>query len=274
MRRWPFSRRARFGTLVGILVAAAPLRADIGPPPALRAVRIEEHLGDPLPLDLTVTATDGRQRSLKSFFDGHRPVLLTLFYTRCPMLCGLVLNGASHAMAGAHQRLDADYRALSLSIDPHEQPADVAARRTELLRVVPNAPADAWPFVVSDEASIRRLTAALGFAYQYDPATRQFAHPAAMFVLTGDGRISRYLYGFDPSPDDLDEALTAAAAGRVGQGGVQQFLLQCYRYVPSLRRHAGAVRALLVVAGILILGAVALCIGVSLRSRRRAEAGQ
>lgn len=265
MRRWAAP------SLVLLLAAAAPAFGDVGAPPALRDVRIAPRLGERLPLEAALSTWDGRTVRLGDFFDGRRPVLLTLFYSRCPMLCGLVLDGAARAVRGAAPRLGTDYRALSISIDPDETPAAVAARRASVLRSLPGAAPDAWPFVTGERPALQRLAAALGFAYRYDAATRQFAHPAAMFVLTGDGRISRYLYGFDPTAADLEAALGAAAAGTIGQGGVRELLLQCYRYVPALRRHGGAVRALLALSGAAMLLAVVGSVVASVMARRRRE---
>ena len=277
-RREAPSRRAAVLQRVALLMLLAVSNwpavaaADIGAPPALRDVRIEEHLGDRVPFDVALITASGTTTSLGSFFDGHRPVLLTLFYARCPMLCSLVLDGAARAMRDATQRPGIDYRAFSLSIDPREAADPLTARRAALIGMLPeHSPADAWEFARSNETAIRRLTDALGFAYRYDSATQQYAHPAALFVLTGDGRISRYLYGFDPTPAELDAALENAAAGRVGQGAVQRLLLQCFQYAPALRQHAGAVRALLAVGGALILLATLAVLMGSAYARRRAE---
>jgi protein SCO1/2 len=251
-------------------ILASAARADVGVPPPLRDVRIEEHLGTALPRAAALRQIDGTPVALGSFFDGRRPVVLTLFYTRCPMLCGLVLDGTARAIRGSARRLGVDYRAVSLSIDPNDTPDAIAARRTALA-LPEHAADDAWTFLRGDEHALRAVADALGFAYRYDAAARQYAHPAVAFVLTPDGRISRYLYGFDPTPAALDAALAAAAAGQVGQGGIQQLLLQCYRYVPVLRRHAGAVRALLAGGGALILLGVGGVWITAVYTRRRAE---
>jgi protein SCO1/2 len=254
------------------LLLAGAAHADIAAPPALRDVAIREHLGGQLPLDVPLTGPDGAPRRLGDFFDGRRPVLLTLFYSRCPMLCGLVLDGAARAMRGAAQRAGDDYLALSLSIDPRETPDSAAVRRRSAQAgFTPALPAAAWPFVVADEPAIRAVADALGFAYRYDAASGQFAHPAALFILTPDGRVSRYIYGFDLSPADLDGALADAAAGRIGADSGPALLLQCFRYLPSLRAHATALRVLLAASGALILVGTLAFIGYASTQRSRSQ---
>jgi protein SCO1 len=263
------SGAALLAGMTAALSIALTVRADIAAPPVVRNVRIEEHLGASVPLDAVFTTSDGDTAPLRTFFDGRRPVLLTLFYTRCPMLCGLVLDGAGRAMGGAAHQLGSDYRALSISIDPHETSAAAASRRGAATASLPGG--EGWTFLVGDEPTIARVAAALGFAYRYDPPSQQYAHPAAWFVLTADGRISRYVYGFDTSAGDLDAALSAAAVGEIGQGGLQQVLLQCFRFMPVLRRYGGAVHALLAIAGALIVLALSAVVAVAVYARHRAE---
>ncbi len=55
-------------------------------PPELQGVGIDEHLNAPLPLDAQFTDSTGQRVTLRDYFDGKHPVVLTLNYYRCPML--------------------------------------------------------------------------------------------------------------------------------------------------------------------------------------------
>jgi protein SCO1/2 len=120
-----------------------------------------------------------------------------------------------------------------------------------------------WPFLVGPGETTRRIADAAGFYYKRDPVSGEWAHQAAIFVLTPDGKVSRYLYGIEFPPKDFRLALVEAAAGKVGTS-FDRLLLTCYRYDPASRRYepyalgivrAGGLAALLGLGG-LILGLV------------------
>ena len=82
----------------------------------------------------------------------------------------------------------------------------------------------------------RRVADAVGFHYAQDPATGEWAHMASIFVLTPDGKVSRYLYGIDFPPKDFRLSLVEAAGGRVGTS-FDKLILTCFRYDPASRKY-------------------------------------
>jgi len=221
-------------TLAAAVVAASsPARARS----PVQEIDIEEHLGAALPLELPFVDENRRPVRLGDYFRDGKPVVLVLAYFRCPMLCDLVLRGVVDSLARQHLALGRDYRALTVSIDPKDTPAGASLKQHGLLQALGDLDAAAsWPFLTGAEPSIAPLAARLGFEYAYDPKTDQYAHPAVAFVLTPDGRISRYLYGATFRPFDLRMAAVEAAAGRIG-GVVDRVLLTCFRYDPSARKY-------------------------------------
>lgn len=258
-------------TLAGLLLSTANADAADAPP-ALRDIGVTEHRGAQVPLDAPLVDHRGETVTLGHYFDGKRPVLLVLAYYRCPMLCSLVLDGVAKAMRAAGRRPGRDFVAVTVSIDPEETPEKAREKRQKVMRHFETPPDDdAWPFLVGAAADVKHIAQAVGFRYRYDPRSGQYAHPAVEFLLTPDGRISRYLYGFDPEPDELAAGLATAAAGDTGRS-VQHLLLQCFRYTPSLRRYAGAVNVFLKIGATSILFAVVGVIWVG-RRRGRKEGG-
>lgn len=273
--------RARAAAAALALAAALPGRAQYGPrpqqggtpsdvaPAILQDVGIEERLGNAVPLDLDLVDGEGRPFRLGSAFDGKRPVVLALVYYDCPMLCGLILSGMAQAMRENGLVLGKDYRAVTVSFDPEEKPAQGAERRRGYLQSMGLADAAGeWPFLVGPGAATRALADAVGFRYALDPATGEWAHVAAIFVLTPDGKVSRYLYGVEYPPKDLRLALVEAANGKVGTS-FDRFLLTCYRYDPATRRYEpyalGIVRAGAVAVAVALAGLIG---GLVLRERR------
>jgi protein SCO1/2 len=170
--------------------------------------------------------------------------------------------------------LGEDYEALTVSFDPRESTRLAAERqRTYLMKADAAGKEAHWPFVTAEEPEVRALADAVGFRYVYDPATKQYAHAAAIIVLTPDGRVSRYLYGIDYPPRDLRLAIVEAADGRVGTS-FDKLMLTCFRYDPASRRYAPYVVGFIKLAGLAILGAVALTLGVYWRREWKSSRGE
>jgi len=241
-------------------------------PPVMREVDIEEHLGDSLNPSLAFQDQTGKLVHLGDYFRDDKPLVLTLAYFRCPMLCGLVLRGTVTSLRKLPFRLGDDYRALTVSFDPHDAPSEAAHKRETTLLAMPyRSDPESWPFLVGQHAQIRALADALGFRFAYDERTGQYAHPAAVFVLTPDGRISRYLYGTELSPRDVRLALIEAASGKIGSI-VDRILLTCYRFDPATRRFGPFIRGFMRIGGVMILAAVGLLLVALFRAERQRRA--
>jgi protein SCO1/2 len=237
-------------------------------PPVMREVDIEEHLGDRLDPSLAFRDQAGRVVRLADCFRDRKPVVLTLAYFRCPMLCGLVLRGTATSLGKLPFRLGEDYRAITVSFDSRDTPAEAAHKQQTTLLALPYpTESESWPFLVGEPEQTGALATSLGFRFAYDERSGQYAHPAAVFVLTPDGRISRYLYGTEPSPRDLRLALIEAASGKIGSI-VDRILLTCYRFDPATRRFGPFIRGFMRIGGVMILAAVALLLAVLFRAER------
>lgn len=245
------------------------------PPPVVQAVAVEERLGDTVPLDLPFIDAQGQPIRLGDYFTKGRPVVLALVYYRCPMLCSLLLQGLAHGLRDLGWTPGKDYEAITVSVDPAEPPALAAAKQADYLQTLdaPNA-APGWPFLTGPASSITALTQALGFHYAYDPSTKTFAHGAIVFVLTPDGRISRYLYGIEFSAKTLRLALLEAGEGKLGLS-IERILLTCYHYDPASRRYGFYIAGFLRLGGALVLLLLSLLLGRFwwAESRRRIAMG-
>lgn len=204
---------------------------------ALQDVDVIEHLGDKIPSGLTFRDPNGNKVELDGLM-GNRPLLVTLGYYRCPMLCNLVLDGLVKAMKESGLVVGRDFQAVSISIDPDEDAKQALTTRSRVWSGLGGkADANSWPFLMGDRLGSRMLAEAVGFKYVYDKTSRQFAHDAVSFVLTPEGRVSRYLYGVDVLPRDFRLALVEAGAGRVGTS-FDRLLLSCFQYDPVNRKYA------------------------------------
>lgn len=234
-------------------------------------VGIDQNLGAQVPLDLVFRDSSGRELALRELI-GERPVVLTLVYFECPMLCSLVLNDALRAMRGTTLELGRDYDVLTVSIDPRETASLAAAKKERYLAEYSTNPSESeragWHFLVGAQPSIDKLASTVGFRYVYDETQGQFAHAAGLIVLTPDGVVSRYLYGVDYAPKDLRLAIVEAGDGKVGSL-VDQVLMMCFHYDPTTGKYGFAIISVLRALGILtVLVLVAFVARNVLRERR------
>ncbi|WP_317987928.1 SCO family protein [Hyalangium gracile] len=206
-------------------------------PPQVQGVDVEEHLGEPLPLQARFLDSAGREVRLADVLPKDKPTLLTLVYYECPMLCNLVINGQVSAMREVGLELGKDYEAVTVSIDPKDTPAQSEQRRRRHLQAMGKPESAPWHFLTGTEENIQKLTEAVGFKYRYDESTKQYAHPAVVQVITPEGSVSRYLYGTTFSPKDMKLSLVEAGNGRVGTS-FDRVILSCFKYDAAMRRYS------------------------------------
>lgn len=240
----------------------------VGLPPALRGVGIEQRLDHAVPAGLSFRDEAGRPVLLGTFFR-QRPVVLALVYYECPMLCSQVLSGLVHGLRPLALEPGREFEVVVASIDPREGPP-LAAQKKRAVVADYGRPhtAPSWHFLTGDEAAISTLADAIGFRYRYDPERDQFAHPAAITVLTPEGRIARYLLGIDFAPRDLQLSLVEASRGVIGTPA-DRVLLFCYRYDPAAGRYSFAILTAVRAAGVLTVAVLAIVVVTMIRRERR-----
>jgi protein SCO1/2 len=225
-------------------------------PPRLENVGIEQHLDAQVPPDLTFRDDTGKTVKLGDYF-GRKPLILNLVYYNCTMLCGEALAGLASAMRLVKFDVGNEFDVVTVSFDPRETPEMAAAKKKDYVGRYGRANAAAgWHFLTGQPESINPLTKVVGFQYQYDPKSNQFAHATAIMVLTPQGRISRYFYGVDFPPKDLRMGLVEASQGKIGNA-VDAVLLYCYHYNPETGKYGAMVANILRLAAaatILIMG--------------------
>lgn len=203
-------------------------------PEVLRGVTVEERLGSPLDLSLTFTNSQGQTRTLGEII-GDKPLVVTLNYYNCKTLCSLQFVNVAQAVRDMDFRLGEDYRIATISFDATDTPV-LAAQKEAEYHALAHQPQGDWHFYVGDHPNIQALTQALGFFFKRDDATGEFAHTAALFVISPQGVISRYLYGITYNPRDLKFALMEASQNKIGST-TDFILLNCFHYNPTTGKY-------------------------------------
>ena len=261
------------------LTAAPPLHAQRAEPvpKELQDVKVTEHPDVALPFDAQFVDENGNTVRLGDFFSGDRPVILTLNYYECPMLCGLQLNGLVDGLDGLDWTPGDQFEIVTISINPLETPTLAKLKKQNYIKHYGRPKAAAgWHFLTGRESDIRRVADTVGFGYRYDPEAKQYAHPAVMFVATPAGHVARYLYGIELPTKTLRLALVEAAKGKVGSA-IDRIVLYCYHYDPSTHRYAPVAMNIMRLGG----GATLAIFGTSLlafwvrdsRKRRSTDGG-
>jgi protein SCO1/2 len=242
-----------------------------GLPSALQNVGIDQRLNEQIPLDLQFLDETGRSVRLSEYF-GRKPVILSLVFYECPMLCNQVLNGLVGSLKAQSFNVGEEFDVLTVSFDPREGPALASAKKLSYMQRYQRPGAEkGWHFLTGDEKSIEALTRAVGFRYSYDAETNQFAHASGIMVLTPEGRLARYFYGIEYAPKDLRLALVESSAHKIGSP-VDQLLLYCYHYDPVTGKYGPTIINIIRLGGLLTMLGVAALIFFLQRKRRGAAA--
>jgi len=239
----------------GIMAPSANVK-----PPGLTNVGLEQRLNAQVPADLAFRDETGKPVKLGEYF-GKRPLILSLVYFRCPMLCNEVLAGVEGSLKAISFNPGQDFDVLTVSFDPKDTPESATEKKAEMLKHYKrDGAAGGWHFLTGSQESIDALTKAVGFQYQYDNTTDQFAHTTGLMILTPDGKVAQYYYGVNFPPRDVRLGLIQASQGKIGTLA-DQVLLYCYHYDPKTGKYSAIINRIIQLGGgltILSIGAVVL----------------
>lgn len=238
--------------------------------PELQKIDIVEHLGQTIPLDLSFINDGGDTVQLSDYFHQGKPVIVTLAYYNCPMLCTMVLNGLSDGIRGMSLTPEKDFTVLTISINPTETANLASAKRSRYMENLGDkGKNDGWRFFVGEESQSRALADAIGFHYYYDEERKEYAHAAGAFVITEEGVISRYLYGLEFKERDLKFALLEASEGKIGST-LDRLILYCFHYDPSSKGYVMMAGNIMKLGGLLTLIIVTIFLSI-FWARERAQ---
>jgi len=237
-------------------------------PELLTDIGLDQRLDAQVPPDLRFRDEAGREVRLGDYF-GTKPVILTLVYYECPMLCTQVLNGLTSALGVLSFSIGQEFDVVTVSFDPKETPELASAKKAAYVnRYKREGAGRGWHFLTGDERSIAALTKAVGFRYAYNASIDQYAHVSGIMVLTPEGRLSRYFYGIEYGPRDVRLALIEAADRRIGTPA-DQLLLYCFHYDPKSARYSFAIMRLVRTLGVATVLAMVGGIIILRRRERR-----
>lgn len=222
-------------------------------PDELEGVGITEKLDNQVPLGLDFKDERGNTVKLEQYFNGKNPVILTLVYYRCPMLCGLILNGLTEATKEVGMTPGDEFQIVTVSIDPLETPQLATVKKQSFIKElgVPEA-ANGWHFLTGKEENIKKLADSVGYGYKWIESRKEFAHGSAIMILTPEGHVSRYLSGIQYDPKTVRLSLVEASEGKIGTA-VDHFVLTCFQYDPSAGSYVPFAMGVMRIGGVLTM---------------------
>ncbi|MFG0283676.1 MAG: SCO family protein [Phycisphaerales bacterium JB039] len=281
--------RRHLGLLSAALVSVATAPAAPGQvvarelPEQVRGLDVIEKLGEQVPLDAKITDSEGRTVELGTYFeptaDGRDiPVILALVYYDCPVACPATLNAISQCVRGLDYTVGEDFRVVVVSFDPTNTTEQAREEEHYALlaygRGKTSAVREGYRFHTAAADEVRRIADAVGFQYRYLPEVDQYGHPSAVFVLSPDGVVSRYMYGYQFFPGQMRLALLEASQGRIARSFGDKIRLFCYSYDPESGAYtlqAWMVMRIVGVITVIGLGAMVAVLKIH-EVRRRAKA--
>lgn len=220
-------------------------------PKELKGVEVKQNLGKMIDLSLTFQDHNGKTRQLKEFFGDGKPVILTLNYYKCPMLCSLQLNGLTSGLNNLQKKLGFQFRIVTISINPKEGPTLAKEKRENYLKQIPNLKVD-WDFFVGKKENIDKISKALGFGFKYIPKTKEYAHKAVIFFLSPKGKIVQYLHGIQYPARDIKFALMTASQGKIGTI-IDKIFMSCFVYDPETGKYKQFAYGMIRLGGLLTM---------------------
>ncbi|QDU35049.1 hypothetical protein KS4_31260 [Poriferisphaera corsica] len=239
-------------------------------------VKLDEKLGNKIPLDLQFTDQNGKTVTLADYYKDGKPVIINLGYYDCPMLCGVVLQGLTDGVKKLNWNPGDEYRILTVSFDYAETSQLASDKRDTIFATMGGAKqvkGNGWDFLTGSRDSIEKLTKATGFGFKWDEASKQFAHPAAIVITSPDGTITKYLAGIVYPPSQMKFALMEAADNKVGSF-LDQVVMMCFQYDHVAGQYTLAVTRLMRFAGwvtVVLLGSIISLLLIREFKRRRLE---
>lgn len=238
-------------------------------PKITERVGLEQKLGDRIPQDLVFTDDNGAPVKLGQYF-GKIPVMIAPVYYECPSLCGMTMGGIFRGLKDIGLQIGKEYEVIFFSINPKEKTNLASAKKATYIK---NYLSPEWAphvhFLTADQETITKLTSVLGFKYDYDAKTKQYAHPSMAVIATPKGTISRYHFGVDFPAKDMRLSLVDASGNKIGSL-VDHFLLFCYRYDPAAGKYGLVImRVLRMLGGLTVLGLALLVVGLIRINKKR-----
>jgi protein SCO1/2 len=255
-----------------LLLLSAPASAQRKEPAPfeVEGVGVQPQKGARINLDHQFLDASGKKVKLGDFFTKGKPVILTPVYYRCPVLCGYTLRGIVESLQEINWDPGDEFELVFFSISPFETPEIARLKKQGFVKDYGRPAAKRGShFLTGDARDVRDICDTLGFTYKRIEGTRDYAHGAAIFIMTPDGVLAECMGGVQYDSKVLRLLMVEASEGRQGSL-LDQVFLWCFHYDGSEGKFSLAAMGIMKIAGVATLVFLSiLLVPVWLRSRRK-----
>ncbi len=227
-------------------------------PAELKGVGVEEHLGSKIDLGLQFTDESGALVPLSQYFKSGKPVLMAMVYYNCPGLCSYHLNGLTTTMKKLKWTSGQDFEVVAISMDHRETPDLASKKKQSYLKLYDRPNGDlGWHFLVGSEENVNKFADQVGFKFHWLEDKKEFSHASVAYIITPEGKISRYLNGIQIEPQTLRLGLIEASTGTIGNV-MEQALMFCFQFNPEKGKYTLAAFNIMRIGGALMVFLLAI----------------
>jgi protein SCO1/2 len=269
MRSSCYQRILTVALLAGVLGTSAA-HGQYARPVGTRGVDLQQKLNAQIPLDLVFKDETGEAKPLRAYF-GEKPVLLSLVYFKCASVCPMSMRETTLSLGRLPMNPGTDYNVLIVSFDPQDTPAAAADQKLKYSKEFHKAGfGEGFHFLTGSQDAINKLTEAVGWKYNWDASSKQFAHAAGIMVATPEGRLSRYFYGLAYASQDIRMGLVEASQRKIA-GPADYILLFCFHYDATQGKYTLAITNIMKLAAALTLLILGGFIFILMRNEKREQ---
>jgi protein SCO1 len=225
-------------------------------------IGIVEKLGDTIPLDLWFLNENSDTVTLRQLID--KPTILFFVYFDCPNLCSPLMDGVADAVSKLDLALGTDYKIITISFNTKDTPEKAREKKVNFVQKISKENQKYWIYLTGVQENISEITSAIG--YKYKAQGLDFAHASAIYILSPQGKITRYLYGLTFLPFDVKMAIIEAQKG-IARPTINKILEYCFAYNPS--SHTYTLQVTRIIGGFILLIALAVFIILLLKKRKK-----
>ena len=219
-------------TLAPAIGAPAAAKPPVPPPAGEAVMGFEEKPGATIPLGLMFANQKGDSVSLSQCVKG--PTIISFLYYRCTDECGVLLSGLARVLRPYADDPHAAPNVITVSIGGNEGTAEASKAREIASTVLQwDYPEDRWHFLTGSSENIKKVTDAVGF--HFVKRGDDYDHPLGVIILSGKGKVTRYILGTDFMPSDITLSLMEASRGAL-QPTIARVVRACFSYDPSSHR--------------------------------------
>jgi protein SCO1/2 len=195
-------------------------------------IGIIEKLGDTIPLNLWFLNETSDTVTLGQLID--KPTILFFVYFDCPNLCSPLMDGVADVISKLDFTLGKDYQIITISFNTRDTPEKAREKKVNFVQKISKENQQAWMYLTGVQKNIDDITEAIGFKYKAQGL--DFAHASAIFVISPQGKITRYLYGLTFLPFDVKMAIVEAQKG-LARPTINKVLEYCFAYNPGSKTY-------------------------------------